>query len=258
MREVDASLADVDWKILAGAGSDRMDARLAAIPDVLHVLTGQGDDDVSIKFADNPNVPTTPPVQMHRRRKSESMWAAASIRLCSTCSARLAPPPSDLGDISASVTLTEVLASIFVTGVGLMSVLTLFPLGCWKCNKRCVTTAWATRKPRPPSRWPDRIWPSIWPTGATLDSVFVDLAPMPDSKIDLKLVTGREDDRIEVRSRSPGGDIDWSLDAQPGTGDDEVLVSFEHGDIDRPVILGHYSGTPAIRPRTAVRAAAAG
>ncbi|MEX2139572.1 MAG: NosD domain-containing protein [Pirellulales bacterium] len=49
---------------------------------------------------------------------------------------------------------------------------------------------------------------------------------------------GAGDDRIDIQVKSPRDPASLSYDIAPGTGDDEVLVAFEHGDIQHPYVLG--------------------
>jgi hypothetical protein len=82
-------------------------------------------------------------------------------------------------------------------------------------------------------------------TGSAADEVLIDLLPQPESNVRIDVATGAGDDRIDVRSHSELGPIDLSLAIHPGTSlgvvpesGDKVLVEFEHGDFNRPVIIG--------------------
>jgi hypothetical protein len=232
------AVTDLSVVVYAGRGNDTVDIQMAVLPDKLHVYAGDGDDDVSIAFAELPNIPAPPPDPGDPPPEIVVDVGGGVDSVIIDVFSTLVQPPSDSGDIVAQITLVEVLAAIQVTGVGLLALLALFPLGALEMQQAIQDDRTGHTKSQAAIALDGANLAVELATGATADRVSVDLAPLPGSRVDLRLDTGRGDDELAVRSTSPAGPVDWTLDVIPGGGVDEVLVEFAHGDPDQPIIIG--------------------
>ncbi len=233
MRELTARLSDVDWTIATGPGNDIVDARMDLLPDVLHVELSSGNDRADIQFVASANFPPGP---VRETPADIQVHAGAGVNAVTIDVFSSLPPPPP--DIIPQITLIEVLAAIHVSGVGLLALLTLFPLGAMEMAQSIQDDRTGHAKTEAAIAIDGANLAIDLTTGATQDTVLLDLAPLPSSQVGLNLNTGRADDRIEVQSKSPAGPLDWTLDVAPGSGIDEVLVAFEHGDVESPIVIG--------------------
>jgi hypothetical protein len=115
----------LSWKLITVPAT--IDAVLQSNPNEFFVEAGLGDDDVSIRFVGIPNLPEPgepmPVIDV-------DMGAGGDGLLLDMFGSPTSPPVDfAAADVTPTTTLTEVLASIFISGVGLLSILTLFPLG---------------------------------------------------------------------------------------------------------------------------------
>ncbi len=235
MRDDQGPLANVNWKLITGPGNDEIDAVLQSNPNEFFVEAGLGNDDVSIRFVGIPQLPgpnePLPVIDV-------DMGAGVDGLLLDVFGSRQLPPVDfAAAEIRPSVTLTEVLTSIFISGVGLLAMLTLFPLGS-------LEMAQSIRDDRAGHAKESSTNVAILldgadltadvKTGAAADEFFIDLAPLSESVIDLTIKTGADDDRVKVEYTGEAGQQS-SLQVDAGAGNDEIHV---HGSIDRagPVV----------------------
>ncbi|MCI0357896.1 MAG: phage tail protein, partial [Planctomycetaceae bacterium] len=220
MRELTARLSDVDWTIETGLGNDIVDAQMDLLPDILHVDLDRGNDQADIRFVAGANFPPGPAREVPADIRVDAGSGVDSV-VIDVFSSLLAPPPKD---IVPQVTLVEVLTAIFVTGVGQLALLTLFPLGA-------VSMRQAIQNDRAGHAKTDAAIGINGPnlaidltTGATADSILVNLAPVPESSLDLHIDTGRENDRVQVEYKPVVG-RESSLQIDTGAGNDEIRVT---------------------------------
>jgi hypothetical protein len=243
MREEGAPLSDINWTISTGAGNDKLDVLMGAIPDVFNVQTVGGDDGVNVVFADGqfspPREPGAPAPEI-----VVDVGAGINSVMLDVFGSLRPQPPSDLGrealldepavapgdDISIQVTLVEVLAAIFVQGVGMLDLLALFPLGALNMRQAVQDDRAGDTRSEVAMRLdgPDVI--ADVTTGATLDSILIDLAPQAESQVLLKVDTGGGDDRLHEKivsidlSRATTGGMNIRDDYALGSGDDVLII----------------------------------
>ncbi len=241
MREEGAPLSEIDWTIMTGDGQDTFDAQMGALPDVLHVMTGKGDDEVTAVFGRGPLVP---PIDLEAPVPEITVDVGSGVdSVVLDVFGSLQPqPPSDLGDISIQVTLQEVLAAIFVTGVGQLALLTLFPLGALEMQQAIQDDRAGNASTEARIDLAGANLGVELTTGATLDTVLIDLNPRPHSRVDLDLSTGTGLDDVTV-TVGEGLPESFSLFVEQFLGqgprkDGRVLVLLESGDLQEPVHIG--------------------
>jgi hypothetical protein len=298
MREPEAPLSDIEWTITTGDGHDTIDAQLGALPEKFHILTGNDDDKVDVTFGGGGFVPPVDP-DAPPKEIVVDVGAGVNSVMLDVFGSSQPPPPSDLGDISTQVTLIEVLATISVTGVGLLALLTLFPTGALEMAQAVKDDRAGDTTTNVSLLLDGANLTADVHTGCTSDDIFVGLSPLAESNMALNINSGRANDRIKVDYQQNVGQqsslqvdtgdgndeilvqagvdragpvvtqssyrlganagigddtilvtfserisvtnappISTQFEIAPGTGDDEVLVTFEHGDINRPFVLG--------------------
>jgi hypothetical protein len=284
MRDDQGPLANVNWTLIAGSGNDLIDAVLQSNPNEFFVEAGLGNDDVSIRFFGIPNIPEPngpmPVIDV-------DMGAGVDGLLLDVFGSQTSPPVDfAAAGIAPSVTLLEVLTSIFISGVGLLSLLTLFPLGAMEMHQAIQDDRTGHVHETAAAIVLDAAnFSADIQTGSTADEILIGLTPRPDSKVKVNVKSGDADDEVTVSTKEeeddgdkgdqnvPAGDalasaayelafdlgggndkldlasttgagpLGFSLSVLPGQFvlpefGDKVVVEFDHGDIDKPFVLG--------------------
>jgi hypothetical protein len=199
----EAAVVELPVVVYAGRGSDVVDVRMAALPAHVRVLTGEGNDDISIVFADSPNAPP-PPRQPGDPPPEVFVDVGAGVDSAFIdVFGSLVQPPSDLIGIRPQVTLSEVVASILIAGVGLLALLTLFPLGAMEMHQAIQDDRSGHAKTEAAITLEGANLGVDLTTGATADSIRLDVAAAATDELQQKvrIDSGAGNDVISVLLR---------------------------------------------------------